>query len=179
MKKLIPYLLVIWVFTSCQDSDTVSSVTINDTYSIEVPSFLSEAKDLHEDASLQYQNTFKEFYVVVIDESKESLHTLIEDAELTGLYSKDFEGFTQINLDHFESVVTDFSQIEPIDTVINDLHARTVTVSGKVDGIDIYYAIAFIDGRDNYYQVMTWTLKTKKDDFAERMDRMINSFKEI
>jgi hypothetical protein len=137
---------------------------------------LSEGKDLNDDASLQYQNLFKEFYVVIIDESKESFKLAIEINELEDIYESNFEGYTELLVGNLEAAVT-FKNKTETETKINGLPAKILEFEGNVDGIDIYYQVAYIDGITNYYQIMTWTLANKKETYKETMDEMFQSFK--
>jgi hypothetical protein len=45
-------------------------VSINEDYSMGIPMNMSKTTSLNDDASLQFQNIFKETYVIVIDENK-------------------------------------------------------------------------------------------------------------
>jgi len=45
--------------------------------------------------------------------------------------------------------------------------------------LDVYYKFAAIEGKNDYYQVLTWTLKEKRDQHQQQMEVMINSFKEV
>jgi hypothetical protein len=175
MKKTFMLLLVCIGLISCDTKTEFKSIKVND-YSISLPDFLSEGKDLNGDASLQYQNLFKEFYVVVIDESKESFKDAIEINELEDVYESNFDGYTELLIGNLETAVTFKNKTEK-ETKINGLPAKILTFEGTVEGIDIYYQVAYIDGITNYYQIMTWTLPNKKDTYKEIMDKMFQSFK--
>ena len=172
--KLILLLACIGLY-SCNLSSEFKTVSVND-YSISVPEFLSEGEGLNDDASLQYQNLFKEFYVVVIDESKAAFGEAIAINELEDLYDPNFEGYTELLIGSLEEAVT-FKNKKETDTKINGLQAKILAFEGTVEGIDIYYQVAYIDGISNYYQVMVWTLADKKESYEKMMDEMIQTFK--
>ena len=73
------YLLFIFI-TGCinvinknADETTFKEVKINDLYSIRLPSYLKPSSImLNEDASLQYSDTARNFYVIVIEEMRGS-----------------------------------------------------------------------------------------------------------
>jgi hypothetical protein len=57
--------LTLW---SCQKEADFQEIKIRNQYALSLPKSLSKVDYLHEDASLQYQNLFTEFYTIVIDE---------------------------------------------------------------------------------------------------------------
>lgn len=174
MKKLIVFSFFA-LLVSC-DSNKVETVTVKNKYSLELPEFLSEARDLHDKASLQYQNAFKEFYVVVIDEPKQEF---LEVAEGTTDFTPDFNGYHQILRSSLEETIKESEFTPTKDVRINGLKAKTFSLTGKVEEIPIFYDIAYIEGKDTFYQVVIWTLKSSKEKFKEPMDKILSSFKEI
>jgi len=157
-------------------SDKTETITVKNKYSIELPSFLSEAKGLHDMASLQYQNAFKEFYIVIIDEAKEEFATA---AKVTTEYTPDFNGYYQILRGSLEASIKDGVFTDTKDTRINGLKAKTFTLTGKVDEIPVFYDIAYVEGKDRFYQIVIWTIESSKEKFKEPMDKILSSFKEI
>ena len=106
MKRLNILILTILFITSCQTGDTERLVTIENKYSILLPSFLVKASTtLNADASLQYLHTWKEFYVIVIDESKSEMQKALTDNNLTDKYSNDIKGYSDLLLNGFEQSI--------------------------------------------------------------------------
>ena len=62
MKKITIILLTILTLSSCETSDKEVVITIDDRYTVSLPSFLTKVNNLNIDASLQYQHAGKEFY---------------------------------------------------------------------------------------------------------------------
>jgi hypothetical protein len=157
------------------DWKTVSS----DKFTLQVPSHMKEAKDLHDDAVLQYQNVIKEFYTIVIEESVEEFHTALIDGALEEEFPPNLQGYSSL-------VAAKFS--ENVEELINKSEFKPLTVNGdsatyfeaeaKISGIKIYYHYAFVRGDSNYYQVMSWTVAEKKDKLHADMMEILNSFKE-
>lgn len=176
MKKIIALCLLTFIF-SCGSSDEVETVTVDHKYSLELPSFLSKGTGLHDDASLQYQNVFKEFYIVVIDEPKKGFIDVLKDTE----YSPDLQGYYDVLTGGLEETIENIN-FEPVkDVQINGLKAKTFSITGTIaeKKLDIFYKIAYIEGKDSFYQIVTWTIKDSKDKYAPQMDKIIRSFKEI
>ncbi|MBC8883830.1 hypothetical protein H9X57_12125 [Flavobacterium piscinae] len=59
------------------------------------------------------------------------------------------------------------------------MEAKLMTVSGTVDGLDIYYQLGFFKGKEHYYQIVNWTEQKRKEDHIEAMEKIISSFKEL
>lgn len=173
MKKTLALCLVA-LLLSC-NSKEVQTVTIKNQYSVQLPDFLSKAKDLHQGASLQYQNALREFYVVVIDEPKKDFYAI---AETTEDFPADFNGYHQILKNELEEGIQDIQITPTKDTQINGLKAKTFSLTGEIGTIPVYYEVAYIEGKDKFYQIVTWTLKDNKEKYAEQMQKILSSFKE-
>ena len=145
-----------------------------------MPKFLTEAKDLNEDASLQYQNVWKEFYVIVIDESKAEFNSVLEENNLTDQYQKNFNGYSKLILESFdEKTIKNIQKSKVIDTLINNMPAKHLTIKGTVDGFNVFYSLAYLEGKDKYYQILTWTDINKESEYKEQMKQIIYSIKEV
>jgi hypothetical protein len=57
--------------------------------------------------------------------------------------------------------------------------ARIVTINGTAEGLDAFYSIAFIQGKERYYQVMAWTLSSKEYENRDKMNKLMYSLKEL
>lgn len=178
MQKLSIFLLL-FMFVSCQDRDKVQVVTIGDKYSLTIPAFLQEVTNLNEDASLQYQHALKEFYVVVIDEPKSELLKALEENGLNAVYSNDVDGFANLLIDGLDDVVTITKKSDVIDTVLNTMPARLINIHGEIEGISAFYSIAYVEGKETFYQIMTWTLASKEKKHKDKMEKLLYSLKEL
>ena len=179
MQRLNILFLTILFITSCQSGDTEKLVPVENKYSISIPSFLIKTNTLNEDASLQYLNAWKEFYVIVIDELKSEMLKALVDNDLTDEYSNDLKGYSDLILDNFELSISISHKSDIVDTFINNMPARLLTINGQAEGIDIFYSLAFIQGHERYYQIMTWTLSSKEHDYKDKMNKILYSFKEL
>ena len=154
-------------------------MNVENRYTLDLPSFMSETTDLNTDASLEYQNMFRELYVIVIDEPKDEMHKAIIESELQDYYPMNIEGYSDLVLPAFKEGIVRMEQTEVIDTTINNMDAKLTTISGIVEGIDAYYCLGNYEGKDTYYQVITWTLGDRKNTHQEAMDRILHSLKEL
>jgi hypothetical protein len=179
MKKITILLLTILSLNSCQSGDEQQTVTIENKYSVALPSFLTKASGLNDDASLQYQHAWKEFYVIVIDESKSEIKKALDDNNLTEAYNNNIKGYSELIINGFIQAISVSHKSEFVDTTINNMPARLLTVSGRTEGIDAYYSLAFIQGKERYYQIMAWTLSNKEYEYKDKMNRIMFSLKEL
>lgn len=170
MKKIIILGFLSILFASCNSKTEYQTVKVKNKYSLKLPDFLSETQTLNSEASLQYQNALREFYVIVLDEPK---------AQFPNQEAINLEEYKNIVLENMKLNLSEptISSIE--DTIINGLKAKIFSISDNTQNIEIYYQFAYIESKSNFYQIMTWTLENRKDKFSDDMDKIIASFKEM
>lgn len=157
----------------------MKEVTVKDRYAISLPEFLDSTDALNKDASLQYQNLRKEFYLLVIDERKAELTKAIEENGLDSLYGKDLQGYTDLILNSMKESLSQPTLSKIRDTTISRLPAKVLELDGTIKKIDIHYNVAIIEGRNRYYQVLSWTLRDKAGEHKSMMDKIRYSFREL
>lgn len=167
---------------SLQADDSFEEVKVNGLYSMKVPDYLSQGYDLNSEASLQYQNVVKEVYVIVIDEPKQDFIDVFMSLGDYDSTKSACDNYAEAQMESIEgnmSAVTSKSTLRK--TKLNGCDARLCDVSGTQSGIDdaMGFTVAFIEGKETLYMIMTWTYDKSKSDYQEDMDKMINSFKEL
>lgn len=145
---------------------------------ITLPYLLTESFTLHEQAVIQYQNLLQELYVIVLEEPKDEVLHFLETDEAVSNFTADFDGYARLLNENMQFRIQFDSISEMTDTKINGLNAKKQTFSGDVNGVNAYYEVALVEGKDHYYQILTWTLQTLKEEHLERMKSMIASFRE-
>ena len=179
MRKTLFFILTIFLLQSCNSGEEEQLISVGNKYSLSIPSFLTKVNNLNDDASLQYQHAWKEFYVIAIDESKEEMQNALIENDLTETYKNNIEGYSKLIMDVFKDGLGNPYQSELIDTTINKMPAKLTTLSGTVEGIDVYYSIGIYEGKDSYYQVLTWTLKSKQYSYKTKMNKILYSLAEL
>jgi hypothetical protein len=175
MKNYLYSITITLLFFSCTKENEIKTIK-NKDFSLDIPANLSETKDLNDDADLQYNNLFEELYVIVIKEDKKDLiMQLGPDFEFPG----NIEGYMELLKTNMGETLksVDFSKVHTHQ--INGMKAKTFVFEAKVENNDIYYEFGIFEGKNKYYQVMTWTLLDKKTEHSPKMRKMINSFKEL
>ena len=171
------FFITVFIAVSC-DNTTTQTIKKGGRYQVVLPSYLEEALDLNDDASLQYQDISREFYVIVIDEPKEQLDKSIYDNGLENTYPDDLTGYSQLVTDGMDASVKPDVMPPFRNDTINHLPARQLDFTGRVENNKIYWKLAFLQGKNRYYQIMVWTLAANKEKYDAEMQAIINSFKE-
>lgn len=167
--------LVVVLFVGCKKETPYQTVRIKKQYSVALPTFLKKTEMLNNKASLQYQNTNKEFYVIVIDEPKIEVQQALNSLALPS----DFTSYSNIGVKDMKAALQNarFSEIEK--STINGLAARTFSVTGKIDTVPIYYQVAHLQSKSTFYRIMLWTTQDKKEENRDVMHKIIASFSEL
>lgn len=182
-------------FTSCIDFKTkkkevtatevagedFNHVEVNGEYRLSLPKYMRKTDNLNEEASLQYQNIFKETYTIVIDEAKDDFVDMFTEL---GEYDENIsliKNYRNVQRQLFsESMYVD-KESTPESLEINGMEAEMVDIDGRVDGIDedISYFLTFVEGKKKVYMIMSWTMTSRKDTYEPIFDGIAKSFRLI
>lgn len=192
MKKLFTILLLIilgFSLTSCinfktkekegtSDIENFNQIEINNEYQVSLPKYMRKTSELNDDASLQYQNVFKETYVIVIDELKEEFVDVFKELDQYSDKYSLVENYRDVQLQLFAESMNIENETTPASMKINGLDAEMVEIDGKVQGIEdeITYFLTFIEGDEKVYMVMAWTMKNRKDTYRPDFENITKSF---
>lgn len=174
--KAIYLLLIVGLLSSCKKE--TQTVDIEKRYTIEVPVSLTKTNNLNEEASLQYQDTFNDFFLIVIDEPKTAFTKALEQNSLDTTYKNDLEGYSKFITDGMDPSISIKKLPDFEDTTINGLKARLLSFEGIAAGNKVYWKLAFLEGNTTYYQVMVWTHADNRKKSEKKMVAIIDSFKE-
>ncbi|HEY0030574.1 MAG TPA: hypothetical protein VGC65_07440 [Bacteroidia bacterium] len=171
-KRYIILLILPFTFAACKHETVFTEVKVNNRFSISVPDYLQACTDLHKDASVQYQNTEKEVYAMVINEKKITMQN----------YSLDYDidtYFNNITSQGFAENIKDGKVSPPGRQEIHGNKALIADVSGKIENNEVYYKLGLIETPYEFYQILMWTSADHKDDLEPDMVKMIESFQEL
>ncbi len=184
------FLLTIFLLAECGQSTLKENLSITadfkqidvgDQYSIKIPKYMKKTTSLNSDASFQSSNIFKEAYCIVIDERKDDFTSSFR---LLDQYDEDksiLDNYADVQMGFISEGLTVISQTEMQETVINGSKARMLSLDGRSEDIqyDITYFFTFIEGEENIYMIMTWTLKSKKFKLRDTFNKIALSFQAI
>ncbi len=152
---------------SAANSGVESIVKIPDSkLSLNIPSHWNNIEGLNEAASFSVGNHFGEEYLIVIAEPKADF-----DGDLTAY--ADLSASSMI--DSIETPTTK----DPLTVSINGLPAIQREFSGSIDRTKIAYLHTSIEGSEHYYQIVGWTLPSRKATAFKVIYDVINSAKEL
>jgi hypothetical protein len=163
-----------------EKANAVEKVTYKDLFEIEFPESMSESTTLNDVAVVQQMDGSKELYTIVVQESIAEMHTAIKDNGLEEKYPLNINGYFGILETDLATKLLNQRSIKKSNKTINGMPAVILNVNGDIGGVPIHYTIAYVQGKENYYQVMTWTLEGEKEkENQPAMDKIIASFKEL
>lgn len=161
-------------------SDTdFKSVIINEEYEVRLPKYMKEAQNLNYEASLQYQNLFKETYFVVIDEPSQDFIDVFKDLGEYNESKSVVKNYKDVQMQYFKESLTEYEFLKEKSLEINGLESEMVYFNGKIEDViyPINYCLTFIEGNDKVYMLMAWTLKDRKEKYRATFEKIIKSFK--
>ena len=166
------------------EDDTTQTVSIQNRYSIELPSYTKPLPGLARDASLQYGSRRIGLYIYVVDEKKSDVINVIEKRKsegtltnqentllsnlaeiiIAGMFNhKEMWDYRNINVNGLEGISFNIS--------------NTTTHLGK--SITTNYHFAFFEGKETLYQICSQVVDGNIETFLHQMEHIVNSFKEI
>lgn len=180
MKKIVALLLTavmtVGVLCSCSVAgDLLSSFTKKEDvkitssdgkYSVMAPGTWEDlAGQLNSSATLEAGNLKDEQYMAVLPDNKEDLNL-------------SFDEYVDIVYENILSAVQGAEQKERESVSINGKNGYCMEVTGTVDNINVTYWIYTIDAKEDYLQVLTWTLKSKADTNKEILQKTVETLTE-
>ena len=156
--------------------EDLKKINVNDEYVLSVPEYMTEMKSLHEDASFQYANIFKETYIVIIDESKEEFINTFKELEIYNDSLTPLENYADFQLKSFKESIGAL-EIKKIDSNIKKLSSEMYQFNGLVEGIDIAYLVSFVEADKKMYMLMSWTMKNRYSKYKKTFKLIHSTFK--
>lgn len=179
MKQFLFFCASIIFLSACGLSGEYQTITVDGKYSLDIPKELSTTTELHPEASLQYMNVIREFYVMVIDEPVEDFAKAVSENQLENVVELNEEGYADLVVPAIKDGLSNLEDETPVKTKINGLSAMIHKFSGHINDIDVYYNFCVVQGKKNYYQILIWTMKDQKEKFSPDMEKIMMSFKEL
>jgi hypothetical protein len=158
--KVIYIILFSIIFTPNSLSQNFSAKKGGNCFNMEIPNYMTETYNLNDAASLQYNNTLKEAYVIAIEDSKDELKSL----GMIFINSKDFlENFTKdYQIDSKNRTISEITEFESNE----NQHAQVEMTWNNEDG-DFYMLITAVETNGHFYKILCWTLLEYKDNLKD------------
>jgi len=190
MKK-VTAILILFTLISCKEvldkasklsteeltTEDFKTITVQNLYKLSVPKYMKEMNNLNDEASLQYANIYKEAYAIVIHESKQEF---IDSFKEYGEYDNELsmiDNYTNAQINFFKEGA-DIKSVEKSDGIemVNGANARRVIMKGNAEGIDVGYVLGFVEGEENIYMIMNWTLLDRFSKYENTFEMINASF---
>jgi hypothetical protein len=158
-------------------------VLIDSTGEIQVYASMNRASTLTEGAAVQFQDPFKEIYLVVIKENVDEFSsTLKKHPDFYLPYVKDSSSEIAIYGDFTSSRTTknlDAGKDSILTSkTLNGMAYRLYAIQGNYNKINLFYLKAVFKSDRFYYQVVAWTLLSRRNLYEGIMKKMVESLKE-
>ncbi len=150
-------------------------------YSVVIPGHMVATTELNDEASLQYQNIYKELYILVIDEPKDEVINAFTEAGEYDTTKSPVTNYRTFLIRLLQESLSVKGGIELTKDTINGLSAEIATFHATAPEVgaevEVFYQAAFYEGKNNFYYLTTWTLTEMEEKNRKEMKEMIYSFK--
>jgi hypothetical protein len=156
----------------------MNAVSANE-YSIEIPSHLSRATTLNQEASLQYQDAVNGLFVIVMDDLKPGIKATMKQLGIYDEKAGIAHNYREANMRMLVSNIRLVSTPTIRRDTLNKLDAEVVEFTGIANPTDgeIFYKIAFVEGNLSMHTIMCWTPVKNRQVYNAEMEQIINSFR--
>ena len=159
-------LFALFVFSACKYSKEYKLVNVAGKFSMMVPPWVKEDKELKPGAEFQYANHFRNFYSIGTAEEKDS--------------AKSISSIMATNLNVLRGAMTKPVVTDSVNVTVGGLNGVRVEIYGNMNGEAIYFSEEVIEGKNRFYHLSVWTRTAdRKLKFKGDIDQMLNSFKEL
>jgi len=157
------------------------SVQVEDLYQLIVPKSLFPTKMLNDRARFQYNQLSKEKHVYIIDETKATFVSSLEARKID--FSKDLLLllFAKERLQDMKGLLDVKRETKLEQSIVNGHRCCRVELDADVYGFPKTksYFMRFIEGKKNFYTVVSWTVKGVSGSFRDEAYAMGLSFNEL
>lgn len=155
MKYLVLAIATLFVFSN-SSAQQFATKKGGHCFTMDIPEYMTITYDLNDVATLQYQNTAKEAYVIAIDDSKNHL-------EFVGLKFMNAREFLDDFIGAYKKDADKRKQGEIKEFVANDNKHAQVELSWTDEELDYAMLITAVETKTHFYKILCWTLKEHKD----------------
>ncbi len=139
---------------------------------LSVPEYMQRTRDLNETASLQYKNSRKEAYCIVIEDSKDQLRD-------GGISFTNINTYAEQLLKAFAGKLTKVKTSKPVPiTTKSGLKGMQAEITGTIDGVNSVYLCTYIETEQYLYQIICWTLQDRKKELFADYQKIVQSLRE-
>ena len=167
MKKTLIIAFFAVIFSGCFDigKDKVLKDEGNN-FQISAPSSWSVMDDLNDEADIQAGSNLSGKYLMVFVEAKEDFDKI-----------KNIDAYADLIKKNMNSTVTNMTYEKHDELALDGMNAKSIILSGSVDGIKVRYFITFVESDKHFVQVIFYSLQSKFDGLLEEFKKVRGTFK--
>lgn len=173
----VPYAILLGIAAHtayCQPTFTEQKA--GHVYYIKVPDYMTKTIKLNDVASMQYINSVKNAFMVVIDDSKEEL-------SMKGIKFANLKDFHDVNIKHLRSDENKSIESEPVvfDLKGNRFYQTELQVDFREsddEQVKITYLITYVETKNYYYQILCWSLSSEFKQLLPDFKKLAASIKD-
>lgn len=136
---------------------------------VDVPDYMTKTFGLNDIAKVQYANSEKEAYTIIIEEDKDDIKTAGGSFENSQDYYNYF--IKNFGIDSVEV-------LSEAPTKSGKLNAYQAQIAGHIDNLDLFYLVTIIESPTHYYNIISWTMAENKNQLIDDFKRIVSSLKE-
>ena len=129
-----------------------------------LPLGIRESEDLHPEADLMAMSAVSEVYLIALTEPKDEFEPISLD------------GYRDLVVSHMIATGAQ-PMVEPDATTVDGLPAIRQQLLGTIDGQEIVYEVLLLDAAQSFYQVVSWSLRSRYEGNKADMVDMLRSFR--
>ena len=170
MKKV--YFIIFFVFIlNSLFSQSFTQKKGGNCYTVLIPDYMSKTFTLNDNSSMQYMNTSKEAYMIVIEDDKDQLESLAMKYLSPREFLVDF--LKEFKKDSKKRKVGTYKDFEA-----NNNKLSQVELTWEEDGSGFYMIVTVVETSTHFYNIMCWTISENKDVLKEDFLKIAESLKE-
>lgn len=176
MKRIVSILTItlVLVTTTTFGQNGLIEYKAGHSFNVSLPDYMSKTGGINSDAAIQYKNTVKDVYGIVIFDTKEELDLVEIKFSSTNEFYEDFMKDFVIEEEEKRKVSKpQFLKKGDINFIECD-----VTYYDKDAQTEIYYLVGIVETKTAYYKVLSWTSAKNKDKFKSDFQKILYSLKD-
>ncbi|RYU92804.1 hypothetical protein [Emticicia agri] len=155
-KKVFIIFLTLVTVTSAYSQTKFTEQKAGHVYHVSIPDYMTKSVTLNDVATMQYINSAKNAYLVIIDDSKEEL-------EMKGIKFASLKEFHDDNIKHLKGEENDPVESKGVEFEANGnkFYQSELSVNFKEKDdleVKITYLITYVETKGYYYQILCWSL---------------------
>ena len=158
-------------FSKGYSQTTFSSQLGGNCFTLAIPDYLSKTYQLNDVASLQYMNTDKAVFVIVVDDDKDQLEEY---------------GATFNDAKHFLDFFTEDYMLDAKNRSISDVETFTIRTTNLAqaelkwtdEDTDFFMLITTQETKNHLYKILCWTVEENRAEYMDDFKKIASSLME-